>query len=323
MSGEWGPGLVDISQNVVFHNEGRPLDLEPAAEQKDQVPSFPQAAAVPPTLSLNVADFESMRRFLTSPLPKGLVLKTVISRHKSGWFGKYPLFELRMDDEMEHKGLFLMCAKRQTGNKTSNYHLSMDRNNFEDHAKSYLGKVRSNFLGNEYVIYDDGVAPKKAGALDRGDREIRLETGAIMYSVNVVAAQPRDMTVVLPETAKAETTGGVTNGIIAGYKAGRNVGTFVLQQKKPKWNERTQSYNLNFHGRVKLASVKNFILIYVGQSRTENSELMNTDEREREALLFGKLNEQDHFTMDCRWPLSPMQAFSICISSFDPKLACE
>jgi len=178
-------------------------------------------------------------------------------------------------------------------------------------------------LGNEYVIYDDGVAPKKAGALDRGDREIRLETGAIIYSVNVVAAQPRDMTVVLPETAKAETTGGVTNGIISGFKAGRNVGTFVLQQKKPKWNERTQSYNLNFHGRVKLASVKNFILIYVGQSRTENSELVNTDEREREALLFGKLNEQDHFTMDCRWPLSPMQAFSICISSFDPKLACE
>jgi len=258
---------------------------------------------------------------LTNPLPRGFVLKCVISRHKSGFFGKYPLFELRMDDDMEHKGLFLMAAKRQTGNKTSNYHISMDQHNFDDHSKCYLGKVRSNFLGNEYVIYDDGVAPKKAGALDRGDREIRLETGGIIYGVNVVAAQPRDMTVVLPETIKA---GGLTNGIIQGFKAGqRNIGTFVLQQKKPKWNERTQSYNLNFHGRVKLASVKNFILIYVGQSRAEDADVAKTEERDREALLFGKLNEQDQFTMDCRWPLSPMQAFAICISSFDPKLACE
>jgi len=151
MSGEWGPGLVDISQNVLIHNEGRPLDLDPTADQKEkaQTGAFPQAAAAhaQPTFSLNVADFDSMRRFLTAPLPKGLVLKTVISRHKSGFFGKYPLFELRMDDEMEHKGLFLMCAKRQTGNKTSNYHLSMDRQNFDDHSKSYLGKVRSNFFG--------------------------------------------------------------------------------------------------------------------------------------------------------------------------------
>lgn len=315
-SNEWGPGLVE---NVFIHNDGRPLELEPTHESK-ALDALPQEASGAASLSLNIADFASMRKFLTSPLPKGMVLKTVISRHKSGWFGKYPLFELRLDDEMEHGGMFLMCAKRQTGNKTSNYHLSMDRQTFDDHSKSYLGKVRSNFLGNEYVIYDDGVAPKKAGDLNRGDREIRRETGAIMYSVNVVAAQPRDMTVVLPETSRAD---GVTNGIISGYKAGRNVGTFVLQQKKPKWSDRTQSYNLNFHGRVKLASVKNFILIYVGQSRTENSELAHTDEREREALLFGKYNEQDHFTMDCRWPLSPMQAFAICISSFDPKLACE
>jgi len=87
MSGEWGPGLVDISGGVVFHNEGRPLDLDapPQEQPKDQapqVPALPQAATPP----LNVADFPSMRKFLTNPLPRGFVLKCVISRHKSGFF---------------------------------------------------------------------------------------------------------------------------------------------------------------------------------------------------------------------------------------------
>lgn len=29
------------------------------------------------------------------------------------------------------------------------------------------------------------------------------------------------------------------------------------------------------------------------------------------------------FTMDYQWPISALQAFSICLSSFDNKLACE
>jgi len=221
-----------------------------------------------------------------------------------------------------YKSLFLMCAKRQTGNKTSNFHISMDRINLEQSSRSYVGKVRSNFLGNEYVIYDEGIAPQKAGSTERGEREIRNEIGAIIYNVNVVAAQPREMTVVLPEIARVDSG---MNGIINRYKSGHgDTGIFVLQQKKPKWNDKTQSFNLNFHGRVKLASVKNFILLYVGQTRTESEELLaNTPEGDREALLFGKINEQDQFTMDVRWPLSPMQAFAICISSFDPKIACE
>ena len=29
------------------------------------------------------------------------------------------------------------------------------------------------------------------------------------------------------------------------------------------------------------------------------------------------------FTMDYQWPMSALQAFAICLSSFDNKLACE
>lgn len=39
-------------------------------------------------------------------------------------------------------------------------------------------------------------------------------------------------------------------------------------------------------------------------------------------LQFGKVGN-DMFTMDYRYPLSAFQAFAICLSSFDTKLACE
>ncbi|XP_074561240.1 tubby-like F-box protein 8 [Curcuma longa] len=39
-------------------------------------------------------------------------------------------------------------------------------------------------------------------------------------------------------------------------------------------------------------------------------------------LQFGKV-AKDTFTMDYRYPLSAFQAFAICLSSFDTKLACE
>lgn len=39
-------------------------------------------------------------------------------------------------------------------------------------------------------------------------------------------------------------------------------------------------------------------------------------------LQFGKVG-RDMFTMDYRYPLSAFQAFSICLTSFDTKLACE
>lgn len=39
-------------------------------------------------------------------------------------------------------------------------------------------------------------------------------------------------------------------------------------------------------------------------------------------LQFGRISE-DVFTMDYRYPICPLQAFAIALSSFDSKLACE
>ena len=40
-----------------------------------------------------------------------------------------------------------------------------------------------------------------------------------------------------------------------------------LHNKTPIWNEDTQSYVLNFHGRVTQASVKNFQIVHANDSK--------------------------------------------------------
>ncbi|KAL5081525.1 hypothetical protein RYX36_009946 [Vicia faba] len=92
----------------------------------------------------------------------------------------------------------------------------------------------------------------------------------------------------------------------------------ILKNKAPRWHEHLQCWCLNFHGRVTVASVKNFQLIAtVDQSQPEGK-----GDQETVLLQFGKVGD-DTFTMDYRQPLSAFHAFAICLTSFGTKLACE
>jgi tubby-related protein 1 len=83
----------------------------------------------------------------------------------------------------------------------------------------------------------------------------------------------------------------------------------------------SQSYVLNFGGRVTQASVKNFQIVHetdgnlglgCGHSLIDSYIIMQ----------FGRVQEHE-FTMDFRYPMSAVQAFAIALSSFDGKLAVE
>ena len=84
-----------------------------------------------------------------------------------------------------------------------------------------------------------------------------------------------------------------------------------LTNRAPRWNSTLKVYALNFRGRVDKPSVKNFIL-----------EDLTLGDNTREALLFGRVGD-DTFNMDVAYPLSPLLAFQIVITSFDYKIACE
>ena len=69
----------------------------------------------------------------------------------------YPKYHMHISNGYR----YLMSAKKNGFNNTSNYSISMSRNDLDNKNINYLGKVRSNFMGTEFVFYDNGVTPKK------------------------------------------------------------------------------------------------------------------------------------------------------------------
>ncbi len=122
------------------------------------------------------------------------------------------------------------------------------------------------------------------------------------------------MTVVIPRmTGEGQRTDFTTisnqDGLIERFKTKNMDGLLELHNKSPVWNEDSQSYVLNFHGRVTQASVKNFQVIHDADP-------------DYIILQFGRVSD-DVFTMDYRYPMCAMQAFGVALSSFDSKLVCE
>lgn len=97
------------------------------------------------------------------PVPPNIgQIQCTIVRHKSGFNRLWPKYTLHLSDGNK----FLLTGKKRSGNATSNYMISIDQDKLKKGTKGYLGKLRSNFLGTEFYIYDDGENPKKAKSQD-------------------------------------------------------------------------------------------------------------------------------------------------------------
>ncbi|RYE84638.1 MAG: hypothetical protein EOO65_01930 [Methanosarcinales archaeon] len=140
-------------------------------------------------------DLSDMRRFLTSPLPKSAgILQCTIMRDRSGITNRlYPVYSLYAFEGSQ----FLMAGRKRGSNKTSNYLVSMDRRDLNRDSTSFLGKVRGNFLGTEFVAYDDGEAPKPSKGLGTSTR---TELAFVHYASNVLGSRgPRKMRIAIPK----------------------------------------------------------------------------------------------------------------------------
>lgn len=267
----------------------------------------PEKTFVPPNLS-------DMRKFLTSPIPKECGIVQCSIKRSSGAYKLYPQYTLYLKEGNR----FLLTSKKKAKNKTSNYLISMDMKDLDKSSVNYLGKVRSNFVGTEFQIFDDGISPKKDDDDDKhnSNTSIRCELGSVMYAPNVLGSRgPRKMQVAIPALDNngkiIERRDGDNNDddLLTRIKNRNFNGLRYFINKPPRWNDQIGAYVLNFNGRVTMASVKNF-------------QLVDPAEQSSVVLQFGRVGK-DEFTMDLQYPMSPFQAFAITLSSFDSKIACD
>nr|GME16179.1 tubby-like F-box protein 8 [Ipomoea batatas] len=318
---------------------------------------------------------------LKQPGPRDGMIQCFIKRDKSNL--TYHLFLCLSPALLVENGKFLLSAKRTRRTTCTEYIISMDAESISRSSNTYIGKLRSNFLGTKFKIYD--TQPPHTGAHmpppGRTSRRFnskkvspKVPTGSyniaqIAYELNVLGTRgPRRMHCVMHSipTSALEADGVVPGqpelcprsledsfrsmsfsksfdrttefnsarfsdiGVSTSEGDDCKTRPLVLKNKSPRWHEQLQCWCLNFRGRVTVASVKNFQLIAAtqppaaapGAPTSTTSQPSSQSDHDKIILQFGKVGK-DMFTMDYRYPLSAFQAFAICLSSFDTKLACE
>ncbi|KAL6517674.1 Tubby-like F-box protein 8 [Orobanche minor] len=323
---------------------------------------------------------------LKQPGSRDGTIQCFIKRDKSNL--TYHLFLCLSPALLVENGKFLLSAKRTRRTTCTEYVISMDADNISRSSSTYIGKLRSNFLGTKFIIYDTqppqtcSQIPPPGRTSRRFSKKVspKVPTGSynisqITYELNVLGTRgPRRMHCIMHSIPISSLEPGgkvpcqpellprsledsfrsisfsksldrstefssarfsdIAHGVSSEDNDGGKSRPLVLKNKAPRWHEQLQCWCLNFRGRVTVASVKNFQLIAaaqppppaaaaggpppVGGSQTSQQQ----PDHDKIILQFGKVGK-DMFTMDYRYPLSAFQAFAICLSSFDTKLACE
>ncbi|KAK2990570.1 hypothetical protein RJ640_019850 [Escallonia rubra] len=297
---------------------------------------------------------------LKQPGPRDSLIQCFIKRNRSNQ--TYHLY-LSLNQATNDDGKFLLAARKCRRPTCTDYIISLNAEDLSKGSSAYIGKLRSNFLGTKFTICDaqpptaGAIVSKCRSSRVVGMRRVspRVPAGNyavahISYELNVLGSRaprilrhrgPRRMQCVMDAIpASAIQPGGVAptqtefplsnmdpfpsipffrskstrmDNCQPASLSSQSDGMLILKNKAPRWHEQLQCWCLNFNGRVTVASVKNFQLV---------ASVENGQEHENVILQFGKVGK-DVFTMDYQYPISAFQAFAICLSSFDTKIACE
>ncbi|ONK67540.1 uncharacterized protein A4U43_C05F1100 [Asparagus officinalis] len=304
---------------------------------------------------VKIPEFEGRITFpisLKQPGPRDFPMQCFIRRNRTNH--TYSLY-LGLTQALTDDGKFLLAARKCRRATCTDYIISLDADDISKGSGTYIGKLRSNLLGTKFTVYD--AQPPYAGAVIAKSCSTRLVSSRqvsprvpagnypvahISYELNVLGSRgPRRMQCIMNSIpASAIEPGGTAptqaefliNSLdsfssmpffrskssrsqsTSGSLSGLEEGILVLKNKAPRWHEQLQCWCLNFRGRVTVASVKNFQLV----ASEENG--ATGQEQDKVILQFGKVGK-DLFTMDFQYPISAFQAFAICLSSFDTKIA--
>lgn len=125
-------------------------------------------------------------------------------RKNTGFDKLSPKFYLYLEKNQK----FLLAAKKRSGNTTSNFIITLEKDDFEKSSEHTIGKLRSNFMGTEFNIFDKGNKPTDS----KNYSEVRQQFGAILYvsflimkETNVFGMNgPRRMKVFIPDIKEGD-----------------------------------------------------------------------------------------------------------------------
>ncbi|KAM9837397.1 uncharacterized protein ACBR49_018099 [Aulostomus maculatus] len=297
--------IQDIEDDTDWKREGT---ASPGVLSPLSTPRHKPTGSEPNLRSSSPLFVDDLHELAMCPAPREETIKCRITRDQSNGF---PVYQLHTDGE-DGENVFLMAARKKTC-KTSYYLISTDPTNESRKARSCIGKLRSNFLGTKFTVYDSGENPEEATVAE--SEAVRQELASICYEANVLGMYgPRKMRVVIPGILENDARVCVRpinkQETLVMRQANNNMDQLItLQSKSPIWNDQSESYTLDFGGRATLTSVKNF-------------QLVHPDNEDYVVMQCGRVSE-DVFTLDYSFPMCAFQAFAIALSSLDGKLACE
>ncbi|XP_038980555.1 tubby-like F-box protein 11 isoform X2 [Phoenix dactylifera] len=231
---------------------------------------------------------------LKQPGPRDFSLQCFIKRNRATQ--TYHLY-LGLSQALTDNGKFLLAARKCRRPTCTDYLISLDADDMSKGSGTYIGKLRG---------------PRRMQCVMDSIPASAIEPGGVAPTPTEFLLSSLDSFPSIPFFKSKSFRSENLSGPLSGQKEGK----LVLKNKAPRWHEQLQCWCLNFRGRVTVASVKNFQLV----ASEENGPA--GQEHDKVILQFGKVGK-DLFTMDYRYPISAFQAFAICLSSFDTKIACE
>jgi len=273
-------------------------------------PGDANAMAIPPEWLLQPAE-------RSAPM-----VQCLIKRERSG-LGLYPIY--RMFLQRDNGDVFVLAARRRKGVLSEGHSFLISRDPKDlDKGPNYVGKLRSNLIGTEWMLYDCGANPTKRqkGSPLKGSvlptEGPRRELAYLSSQQNVVGpAAPRRLRVTLPRLDESgrqprmlapESKQETLPSLARSHQLSADDFLF-LANKEATPNPLTGRHSLNFNGRVAKASVKNFQIVSPEAPGTV-------------VLQFGKAAKEDYI-LDYGYPLSPLQALALGLSSLAYKIANE
>lgn len=267
--------------------------------------------------------------WLLQPAERGAPMVQCLIKREKGALGLWPIY--RMYLQRDNGDVFVLAARRRKGVLSEGHSFLISRDAKDlDKGPNYVGKLRSNLIGTEWMLYDCGANPTKLqkslnsprrsqGSAERLPTEgPRRELAYLSSQQNVVGpAAPRRLRVTLPKLddsgrqprMRAPASKQETLPSLARSHQLSCEDLIFLANKEATPNPLTGRHSLNFNGRVAKASVKNFQIVSPEAPGTV-------------VLQFGKAAKEDYI-LDYGYPLSPLQALALGLSALAYKLANE